>query len=132
MAHNYDPTEESVEVVIDDVHNLDFERSSYYQGFDLVLGNLPFNGNGKKMTPGNKHRNNVGNSLKATTIWTSITHLVFEKVLKYNGFYYCIIPSIWMKEDRAGIYDLFCKTYTICFRKLTIAMKHINYLTTTA
>lgn len=117
VAHNYDPTEESVEVVIDDAHNLDFERSSYYQGFDLVLGNLPFNGNGKKMTPGNKHRNNVGNSLKATTIWTSITHLVFEKVLKYNGFYYCIIPSIWMKEDRAGIYDLFCKTYTICFMK---------------
>lgn len=117
IAHNYDPTEESVEVVIDDVHNLDFERSSYYQGFDLVLGNLPFNGNGKKMTPGNKHRNNVGNSLKATTIWTSITHLVFEKVLKYNGFYYCIIPSIWMKEDRAGIYELFCKTYTIRFMK---------------
>lgn len=117
LAHQYDPDGENVEVVIDDVHNLDFDTSSYHQEFDLVLGNLPFNGNGKKMTPGNKHRNDVGNSFKPTTIWTSITHLIFEKVLKYNGFYYCIIPSIWMKEDRAGIYDLFCKTYTICFLK---------------
>ena len=111
------PKGHTTDVVIDDVHNLDFEGSNYYQNFDLVLGNLPFNGNGKKITPGNKERNNLSTKYKATSILTSITHLMFQKVLKYGGLYYCIIPSIWMKEDRAGIYDLFCKKYKIHFIK---------------
>lgn len=106
-----------VDVAIDDVHNLDFESSAYYQNFDLVLGNLPFNGGGKKMTPNTKLRNNLNTNSKASAIWTSITRLMFQKVLNYGGFYYCIIPAIWMKEDRANIYDLFCKHYTIHFIK---------------
>ena len=106
-----------VELAIDDVHNLDFESSAYYQKFDLVLGNLPFNGGGKKVTPNTKLRNNLNTNSKASAIWTSITRLMFQKVLKYGGFYYCIIPAIWMKEDRANIYDLFCKQYTIHYIK---------------
>lgn len=96
--------------------------------FDLVVGNLPFNSNGKKFVPSLAQQKSKGlvdkvekgkyGKTSSITLWTKMTHYCFENILKDGGYYYCIIPCIWLKPDNAGIYDLFVKKYSIHYVKI--------------
>ena len=96
--------------------------------FDLVVGNLPFNSQGKKFVPSLASQKSKGNvdtvekgsygKTSSITIWTKMTHYCFENILKDGGYYYCIIPCIWLKPDNAGIYELFVKQYSIHYIKI--------------
>jgi len=72
---------------------------------DVVIGNPPYNvGGGIKVPTNTKH-------LKKTdgiTIWPRFIRKSIE-LLNNTGLLLMIVPSIWMKPDKAGIYDLLCK-----------------------
>ena len=95
-------------------------HADWFGNCDLVIGNLPFNCHTKKFVPSlaknNKDDKSVTQS-KSVTLWTKITHFCFEHVLKEDGYFFCIIPCIWLKPDRGGIYDLFTRNHSIILLK---------------
>ena len=74
-----------------------------YKGeFDIIIGNPPFNCQGLKKVPTNTTRSK---KTDGKTIWPAfVRHAV--SLLREGGLLSMITPSIWMKPDNAGIYDL--------------------------
>ena len=118
-------------IIINDVFNIELSENEK-ESYDLVLGNLPFTGNTKKFVPGISNKS-ISGQLKnkinpnafadvetknSVTLWTSMTHYLFQNIIKPSGLYFCIIPCIWLKPDRSHIYDLFTKENTILFLKI--------------
>ena len=68
--------------------------------FDYVIGNPPYNTNGPKKVPTN-NKNKKSND--GETIWISFVKKSIN-LLKNNGKLLMIIPSIWMKPDKAKMY----------------------------
>lgn len=69
--------------------------------FDYVIGNPPYNTNGIKKVPTNTSKNKKKDG---KTVWNlfikyAISHLV------PNGKLIMITPSMWMKKDKAGMYE---------------------------
>ena len=91
------------------------DTNKYKEQFDLVWGNLPFHNGGKSFVPGIGHGKGYGG---VVTIWPQMVHFSFDVLLKTYGFFYAIIPCIWLKEDKAGIYDLFVRKHKICFLRI--------------
>ena len=71
------------------------------QEYDLILGNPPFRieTTGPSTSP-------IPNKPKQKTIWADIVQRCF-KHLKPDGILAMILPCIWLKPDKAGIYELF-------------------------
>lgn len=109
--------EEYSEISLQDCLTLDV---NCMEQCDLVIGNLPFNCFTKKFVPSlaknNKEDKSVTQS-KSVTLWNKITHFCFEHILKPGGYFYAIIPCIWLKPDRGGIYDLFTRDHHIILLK---------------
>lgn len=76
------------------------------QKFDYIIGNPPYNSNGIKKVPTNKIIDKKNEDGK--TIWIYFIHRSIS-LLKPKGKLLYIIPSIWMKPDKAKIYDLLTK-----------------------
>ena len=69
--------------------------------FDVIVGNPPFNFNGDKKVPtANKSKKKDGK-----TIWIDFTKKALS-MLKPDGYLLFILPSIWLKPDKAKMYDL--------------------------
>lgn len=79
--------------------------------YDLVWGNLPFHNNGTGGGGGQKGKRGV-------TIWTLMIYHFFQYILKEEGYFYGIIPCIWLKQDKANIYDFFIQQNKLCFLKV--------------
>ena len=78
--------------------------------FDILIGNPPYNINGKIKTPTNKHikKSNDGKQGYVDFINKSLT------LLKPQGVMALIIPTLWMKPDKAGLYNtMTIKNFTI-------------------
>ena len=73
--------------------------------FDFVIGNPPYNCNGVKKVP---TKSNVDKKQDGKTIWTEFVKKNIS-ILKNNGIMNVLIPSIWMKPDKAGMYDILLK-----------------------
>jgi hypothetical protein len=73
--------------------------------FDFIIGNPPYNFNGVKKVP---TKNNINKKEDGKTIWCEFVKKNIS-LLKENGIMNILIPSIWMKPDKAGMYDLFSK-----------------------
>lgn len=73
-----------------------------YSNFDFIVGNPPYNINGKLKTPTNSNikKTDDGKQVYVEFIKKSLS------LLKPNGFLSCIIPSLWLKPDKAGLYDI--------------------------
>jgi hypothetical protein len=70
--------------------------------YDYIIGNPPYNSNGLKKVPTN---NKLNKKNDGKTIWTLfIRHSIY--LLRENGNLLVIIPSIWMKPDKANMYPL--------------------------
>ena len=70
--------------------------------YDYIIGNPPYNSNGLKKVPTN---NKLNKKKDGKTIWTQfIRHSI--NLLRENGNLLVIIPSIWMKPDKANMYSL--------------------------
>lgn len=69
--------------------------------FDIIIGNPPYNSNGLKKVPTNSALNKKQDGI---TLWHSfIKHSM--TMLKNGGFLNMIVPSIWMKPDKANMYS---------------------------
>jgi tRNA1(Val) A37 N6-methylase TrmN6 len=72
------------------------------QHFNIIIGNPPYNINGALKTPTN-------NSLKKTDDGKQV-YVEFVKksltLLETNGHLALIIPALWMKPDKAGLYNI--------------------------
>ena len=82
--------------------------------FDVIIGNPPYNGNGLKKVPTNTRMNKKQDGI---TLWHEfIKHSL--SMLKDKGYINMIVPSIWMKPDKANMnkYMLQYKIHKIrCF-----------------
>lgn len=69
--------------------------------FDFIIGNPPYNGNGLKKVPTNSKSSKKKDG---KTLWTEfVKHSL--SLLRGHGFLSMIIPSIWMKPDKANMYE---------------------------
>lgn len=69
--------------------------------FDFVIGNPPYNNNGLKKVPTNSGMNKKEDG---TTVWIPFIKKSVD-LLKENSIMVVIIPSIWLKPDKALMYN---------------------------
>ena len=84
--------------------NMDFltlNKNNYNDKFDFIIGNPPYNINGKLKTPTNY---NLKKSDDGKQVYADFIYKSFE-LLKPNGFLNLIIPSLWLKPDKANLYN---------------------------
>ena len=68
--------------------------------FDIIIGNPPYNSKGLKKVPTKK---GINKKLDGKTIWISFIKQSIS-LLKPAGNLLIIVPSIWMKPDKARMY----------------------------
>lgn len=73
-------------------------------GFDYIIGNPPYNCNGLKKVPTLKNKNKKHDGV---TIWDAFVKHSLSLLKNETGNLSFIIPSIWMKPDKAGNYNIF-------------------------
>ena len=74
--------------------------------FDIIIGNPPYNQNHLRHIP------NKINPKKTDKKWVPIWHMFIEKsieLLNDYGYLLFIIPTTWLKPDKANIYHLLTK-----------------------
>jgi len=93
--------------------------------FDFIIGNPPYNINGKLKTPTN---NNLKKSDIGKQIYVDFVYKSFE-LLKPNGFLNIIIPSLWLKPDKANLYKFLTtkKIHKLVCLSTTQTQKAFNY-----
>ena len=96
-----------------------------YEPFDFIIGNPPYNINGKLKTPTN---NNLKKSDTGKQVYVDFVYKSFE-LLKPNGFLNIIIPSLWLKPDKANLYNLLTtkKIHKLVCLSTTQTQKAFNY-----
>ena len=92
-------------VIIEDFLNFSHHCESK---FDIVLGNPPYNSGGLVKVPTN---NSLAKKNDGVTLWREIMKKAFSLV-KENGYLCFIIPALWMKPDKFGMYE-FITRYNI-------------------
>tara|TARA_B100000902_G_C27321693_1_gene925094 strand:- start:8050 stop:9480 length:1431 start_codon:yes stop_codon:yes gene_type:complete len=72
-----------------------------YGLFDFIIGNPPYNINGSIKTPTNSKlkKQDDGKTIYVDFVYKSL------QLLKSGGFLNYIIPNIWLKPDKAGLYN---------------------------
>ena len=84
------------------IYNIDFLTYNSDFKFDIIIGNPPFNNNGLKKVPTNNKNSKLNDG---NTVWTEfVKHSL--TLLREDGYLSMIIPAIWMKPDKAKMYDL--------------------------
>lgn len=68
--------------------------------FDVIIGNPPFNSGGLKKVPTNFEKDKKKDG---KTIWSQFIKKSIS-LLNPNGLLLFVVPSIWMKEDKEGMY----------------------------
>lgn len=71
-----------------------------YGLFDFIIGNPPYNINGSIKTPTNTR---IKKQDDGKTVYVDFVYKSLD-LLKPNGFLNYVIPSIWLKPDKAGLY----------------------------
>ncbi len=79
--------------------------STFPQNYDYIIGNPPYNSDGIKKVPTNKI---IDKKEDGKTIWIDFIRRSIS-LLQPKGKLLYIVPSIWMKPDKAKTYDLLTK-----------------------
>ena len=76
------------------------------QLFNIIIGNPPYNINGALKTPTNNSfkKSDDGKQVYVEFVKKSLT------LLETNGLLALIIPALWMKPDKAGLYNILVNT----------------------
>jgi len=82
----------------------DFLSFSPEEKYDMLIGNIPYNTNGLVKTPTNQKSNKKQDG---TTIWPHFIRKMISHV-KENGYLCVIIPSLWMRPDKAKMHQFLC------------------------
>ena len=93
--------------------------------FDFIIGNPPYNINGKLKTPTNY---NLKKSDDGKQVYVDFVYKSFE-LLNLNGFINIIIPSLWLKPDKANLYNFLTakKIHKLVCLSTTQTQKAFNY-----
>jgi hypothetical protein len=83
--------------------------------FDVIIGNPPYNRNGMKKVPTNNKRSKLNDG---ETIWPAFIRKSIE-FLNEDGYLCMIVPSIWLKLDKAGIYNLILSNKVLKIRSFS-------------
>tara|TARA_B100001093_G_scaffold514010_2_gene587122 strand:- start:195 stop:1580 length:1386 start_codon:yes stop_codon:yes gene_type:complete len=96
-----------------------------YPYFDFIIGNPPYNINGKIKTPTNNIKEK---KLDGKTIYTEFVRKSLD-MLHDNGYLNLIIPNLWLKPDKAGLYNLLTNLDIIYLNSLSTSesYKLFNY-----
>jgi hypothetical protein len=78
---------------------LDWSPPSKY---DIIIGNPPYNCNGSIKVPTNKSRSKKQDG---KSVWQAFIIKSLE-CLAIGGYLCFIVPSLWLKPDKAGIYEI--------------------------
>ena len=78
----------------------DYLQDFHLPDMDIIIGNPPFNTRSIKKVPTNKIKDK---SKDGGTIWCDFIRKSL-RILKQDGYLLTIIPSIWMKPDKAQMY----------------------------
>ena len=78
--------------------SLTVEEYGYY---DFIIGNPPYNINGSIKTPTNSKLKKLDDG---KTVYVDFVYKSLE-LLKSGGFLNYVIPNIWLKPDKAGLYE---------------------------
>lgn len=96
-----------------------------YGPFDFIIGNPPFNINGQLKTPTNSSlkKKDDGKQIYVDFVKKSI-ELLYE-----DGYLNLIIPSLWLKPDKAGLYEILTnkKIEKLVCLSTTQTQKEFNY-----
>ena len=71
--------------------------------FDFIIGNPPYNAHGMKKVPTNNKRQKKQDG---ETMWTHFIQKALTLLKPEIGQLCYIVPSIWLKPDKAGLYKL--------------------------
>ena len=71
--------------------------------FDYIIGNPPYNAHGQKKVPTNSKRLKTQDG---QTVWGLFLKKALALLKPTTGQLCYIIPSIWMKPDKAGLYNI--------------------------
>jgi len=82
----------------------DFINYSPNKKFDVIIGNVPYNILGNIKTPTNKEKNKKKDG---KTVWPFFIKKMVH-LLKDGGYLNVIIPSLWMKVDKANMHTFLC------------------------
>lgn len=106
------------------IYHQDFLSDFKLPPFDYIIGNPPYNFNGIKKVPTNKLKKKTQDG---RTIWIDFIKKSIS-LLKQNGHLLFIIPSIWMKPDRAKTYHYLTqfKIHKLCCLTNTETNKYFN------
>lgn len=74
-----------------------------YERFDFIIGNPPYNINGSIKTPTNS---NLKKTDDGKAIYVEFVNKSLD-LLNEGGFLNLIIPSLWLKPDKAQLYNTF-------------------------
>ena len=77
--------------------------------YDIICGNPPFNFNGSHKVP--TASSEISKRNDGETIWIEFTKKAIS-LLKPNGYLLFVLPSIWLKPDKAKMYH-YLNQYTI-------------------
>ena len=93
--------------------------------FDFIIGNPPYNMNGKLKTPTNY---NLKKSDTGKQVYVDFVYKSFE-LINPNGFINIIIPSLWLKPDKANLYNFLTnkKIHKLVCLSTTQTQKAFNY-----
>lgn len=124
LLNNYNSSKRD-KVLFSDFFTIQPEILSDGNGFDFIVGNLPFHIHGMKQVPSAKFETNKHNTEELTnvkegkTIWTDMVKKMVSNdcFLKPGGYGMLIIPLIWLKPDKGGIYKLLTHTCTLLYLK---------------
>ena len=96
-----------------------------YEPFDFIIGNPPFNINGSIKTPTNSKQKKTDDG---KAIYVEFVNKGLE-LLYENGFLNLIIPSLWLKPDKAKLYNTLTnlKIHKLHCLSTSATQKEFNY-----
>lgn len=87
-----------------------------YGKFDIVIGNPPYN-SGVIKTPAHKEKDKKEDGI---SVYVDFTKRAFDVVFDY-GLVCLVIPALWLKPDKAGLYNFLTNKNIIKLNSLSTA-----------